>query len=55
MRKWTKLCKMSSTKSITQLIRIEQANCDSHLKEKLNEESIAKKVIPIFSSDMLKK
>ena len=32
---------MSSTKSITQLIKIEQAICDSHLKEKLNEESIA--------------
>ena len=31
---------MSSTKSITQLIKIEQAICDSHLKEKLNEESI---------------
>ena len=41
MRKWTKLRKMSSTKSITQLIKIEQAICDSHLKEKLNEESIA--------------
>ena len=47
---------MSSTKSFTQLIKIEQAICDSHLKEKLNEESIdvAKNVIPIFSSDMLK-
>ena len=32
---------MSSTKSITQLIKIEQAICDSHFKEKLNEESIA--------------
>ena len=32
---------MSSTKSITQLIKIEQAICDSHLKEKLNEEPIA--------------
>ena len=32
---------MSSTKSITQLIKIEQAICDSQLKEKLNEESIA--------------
>ena len=41
MRKRTKLCKMSSTKSITQLIKIEQAICDSHIKEKLNEESIA--------------
>ena len=41
MRKRTKLRKMSSTKSITQLIKIEQAICDSHLKEKLNEESIA--------------
>ena len=30
---------MSSTESITQLIKIEQAICDSHLKEKLNEES----------------
>ena len=30
-----------SAKSITQLIKIEQAICDSHLKEKLNEESIA--------------
>ena len=27
--------------NITQLIKIEQAICDSHLKEKLNEESIA--------------
>ena len=36
-----KLRKMSSTKSNTQLIKIEQAICDSHLKEKLNEESIA--------------
>ena len=33
--------KMSSTKSNTQLIKIEQAICDSHFKEKLNEESIA--------------
>ena len=33
--------KISSTKSNTQLIKIEQAICDSHLKEKLNEESIA--------------
>ena len=41
MRKRTKLRKMSSTKSITQLIKIEQAICDSHLREKLNEESIA--------------
>ena len=41
MRKRTKLCKMSSTKSFTQLIKIEQAICDSHLKEKLNEESIS--------------
>ena len=40
MRKQTKLRNMSSTKSITQLIKIEQAICDSHLKEKLNEESI---------------
>ena len=41
MRKRTKLRITSSTKSITQLIKIEQAICDSHLKEKLNEESIA--------------
>ena len=41
MRKRTKLCKMSSTISITQLIKIEQAICESHFKEKLNEESIA--------------
>ena len=41
MRKRTKLRKMSSTKSITQLIKIEQAICDSHLKKKLYEESIA--------------
>ena len=41
MRKWSKLRKMSSTKSITQLIKIEQAICDSHFKEKINEESIA--------------
>ena len=40
MRKRTKLRKMSYTKSITQLIKIEQAICDSHFKEKLNEESI---------------
>ena len=32
---------MSSTKPIAQLIKIEQATCDSHFKEKLNEESIA--------------
>ena len=32
---------MSHTKSNTKLIRIEQAICDSHFKEKLNEESIA--------------
>ena len=54
MRKRTKLRKMSSTKSITQLIKIEQAICDSHLKEEYI--AVAKfKVIPIFSSDMLKK
>ena len=41
MRKRTKLRKMSSTKSITQLIKIEQAICDSHFKEKNNEEFIA--------------
>ena len=50
---------MSSTKSITQLIKIKQAICDSHLKEKLNEESIAvakiKSDIFFSSSDMLKK
>ena len=40
MQKRTKLRKMSSTKSIAQLIKIEQTICDSHLKEKLNEESI---------------
>ena len=39
MQKRTKLHKMSSIQSITQLIKIEQAIC--HLKEKLNEESIA--------------
>ena len=41
MRKRTKLRKMSPTKSNTKLIKIEQAICDSHFKEKLNEESIA--------------
>ena len=41
MRKRTKLRKMNSTKSNTKLIKIEQAICDSHFKEKLNEESIA--------------
>ena len=41
MRKRTNPGKMSSTKSITHLIKIEQAICDSHLKEKLNEGSIA--------------
>ena len=41
MRKRTKLRKMSSTKSNTQIIKIDQAICDSHFKEKLNEESIA--------------
>ena len=41
MRKRTKPRKMSSTKSNTQLIKIEQAICDSHFKEKLNEESIS--------------
>ena len=46
MQKRTKLRKMSSTKSITQLIKIEQAICDSHLKEKLNEAKI--KSDPIF-------
>ena len=39
MRKHTKLRKINSTESIPQLIKIEQAICDSHLKEKLNEES----------------
>ena len=33
MRKRTKLRKMSSTKYITQLIKMEQAICDSHLKD----------------------
>ena len=41
MRRGTKLCKTNSTKTIPQLIKIEHAICDSHLKEKLNEESIA--------------
>ena len=41
MRKRTNLRKMSSTKSITHLIKIEQAICDSHLEEKLNEGSNA--------------
>ena len=41
MRKRTKLRKTNLTKSIPQLIKIEQAICNSHLKEKLNEESIA--------------
>ena len=41
MQKRTKLRKMSSTKSITQLIKIEQAICDTHFKEKFNEESFA--------------
>ena len=41
MCKHTKLRKSNSTKSIPQLIKIEQAICDSHLKEKLNEESRA--------------
>ena len=37
MHKGTKLCNINSTQSILQII--EQAICDSHLKEKLNEES----------------
>ena len=41
MRKRTKLRKMSSTKYNTYLIKIEQPICDSHFKEKLNEEYIA--------------
>ena len=41
MHKRTKLRKINSTKSIPQLIKIEQAICYSHLKEKLNEESRA--------------
>ena len=43
MRKRTNLCKTNSNKTIPQLIKIEKAICDtdSHLKEKLNEESIA--------------
>ena len=56
MRKRTKLLKMSSTKSITQLIKIEQAICDSHFKEKFSEESISvDKIKSDFSSDMQKK
>ena len=58
MRKRTKLRRINSTKSITQLIKIEQAICDSHLKERLDEESraVAKiKSDPNYSSDMLKK
>ena len=56
MRKRTKLRKMSYSKPITQLIKIEQAICHSHVKEKLNELRWLKlKVIPMFSSDMLKK
>ena len=39
--KRTKLRKTNLTESIPQLIKIEQAICDSQLKEKLNEESIA--------------
>ena len=45
MRKRTKLRKMSSTKFITQLIKIEQAICDSYFTEKLNKESIAVAII----------
>ena len=41
MRKRTKLRIINSTKSIPQLIQIEQAICDSHLKERLDEESRA--------------
>ena len=41
MRKPTKLRNTNSTKTIPQLIKIEQAICDSHLKERLNEESLA--------------
>ena len=41
MRKRTKLRKTNSTKTIPQLIKIKKAICDSHLKEKLNEESIS--------------
>ena len=41
MRKRIKLLTKSITKSITQLIKIEQAIYDSYFKEKLNEESIA--------------
>ena len=39
-QKRIKLRKMNSTKSNNQLIKIEQAICNSHFKEKLNEESI---------------
>ena len=48
--------KTSSTKSNTKLIKIEQAICDSHFKEKLNEESIvvAKIKNDPYSLDMLK-
>ena len=46
-----KLRRINSTKSIPQLIKIEQAICDSHLKERLDE----LKVTQIISSDMLKK
>ena len=49
--------KKSSTKSNTQIIKIEQSICDSHLKDKLNEESIAVAKIksdPIFILDMLR-
>ena len=47
MRKRTYLRKMSSTRYNTKLIKIEQAICDSHLKEKLNEEFIAEDKIKI--------
>ena len=41
MCKRTQLRKTNSIKTILQLIKIEKDICDSHLKEKLNEESIA--------------
>ena len=59
MRKRTKLRRINSTKSIPQLIKIKQTICDSHLNEKMNEESSAVAKIKsdpnFFSSDMLKK
>ena len=47
MCRCTKLHKINSTESIPQFKKIEQSICDSHLKEKLNEESraVAKNLI----------